>query len=77
MERYGVSQLYHMKDEIRFREIYDGIIASAKIGHKEKAIWWIKTDNPIYLKNQIRWYFYGVKIEEPDPNHIIVSWELE
>lgn len=73
MERYTSNQLLHMKDNIRFREIYEGIIGAAKLGHKRKEIWWQSGDNIDYLIEQINWYFCCPKIENQS-DHIVVIW---
>lgn len=74
MERYTTSELFHMKDKIRFREIYEGILGSAKLGHKRKEIWWQSDDNIEYLKECINWYFCCPKIEDQS-DHIVVIWD--
>lgn len=76
MERYSGIHLYHLQDDIRVRELYDGIIASAKIGHKRKDIWWMKNDNIPYIISQLKWYFYQTKIDEY-ADHMTISWELD
>lgn len=74
MERYNALDLFHMKDNIRFREIYDGILGTATLGYKSKQIWWTSGDNIEYLKQQIIWYFPSVKIEDQS-DHIVVIWD--
>lgn len=74
MERYTASDLLHMRDNIRFREIYEGIIGTAKLGSKRKEIWWASGDNIEYLMQQISYYFPSTKIENQS-DHIVVIWD--
>ena len=74
MQRYTPNQLYHMKDNIRFHEIYEGIVGSAKLGHTKKEIWWQSDDKIDYLISQIKWYFCEPIIENQS-DHIIVIWD--